>query len=135
MNVTHRFILPVVVGLMLTAIPAVAHHSHSATYDERSRITLEGTVVQVLVRNPHSWIHVEAKGEDGEMHRWAGEWGSAAQLLRGGVSGKSFKIGDKVVVVGNPGRNPKDFRFAVVNITRPSDGWSWGFNEGEDSTR
>ena len=28
-----------------------------------------------MFRNPHSFVHIEAPGDDGQMHRWAVEWG------------------------------------------------------------
>ena len=52
--------------------------------------------MQVLIRSPHSWVHVEAKDEKGEMQRFAIEWGGAAQLRNAGVDGKTLKVGDKV---------------------------------------
>ena len=36
-----------------------------------------GQALQFLFRNPHSFVHVEAPDEKGEMHRWAVEWGGA----------------------------------------------------------
>jgi hypothetical protein len=48
-----------------------------------------------------------------------------------GISGKTLKPGDKVHVMGAPGRNPADHRLEMQNIVRPSDGWKWGFLPGE----
>ena len=54
------------------------------------------------------------------------EWGPASQLGRQGVTKDTLKIGDRVIVTGNPGRTAEDHRIRMVNITRPSDGWKWG---------
>lgn len=129
-------ILIVALSVVLGAVGGVlsAHHSHAATYDESQEITMEGTIAQVLLRNPHSFIHLEAEDDEGQVRRWAGEWGSASQLRRAGVGPRTLSVGDKLVITANPGRNPKDFRFAVVVIQRPSDGWTWG-EEPEESSR
>jgi hypothetical protein len=74
-------------------------------------------------------VHVEdATKKDpktGEPIRWSIEWGAAGQLAQQGVRTGSLKVGDKVKVVGSPGRNSDDYRLRMRSITRPSDGWTW----------
>ena len=115
-----------VAGAFLAAVPAFAHHSFAATYFEDKNITVEGTLVQFMFRNPHSFVHIEAPDDKGQMETWAVEWGGGGQLSREGVSRDTLKPGDHVIITGNPGRNPEDHRLRMVNITRPSDGWKWG---------
>ena len=106
---------------------ASAHHSFAATYFEDKTETIEGNLVQFLFRNPHSFVHVEGKDpKSGETIRYAIEWGAGGQLARQGVARDTLKPGDKVVVTGNPGRNPEDHRLRMRTITRPADGWKWG---------
>lgn len=97
-----------------------------ATYFVEQQTQIEGEVVQFLFRNPHAFIHVMAPDKDGTMQRWAVEWGGGAALARDGVSRDTFKPGDKVIVKGQPGRNPADYRIRLVHIARPADGWEWG---------
>ena len=118
--------LALVAGLMVCAATMYGHHSFAATYQEGKTQKIEGKVVQFLFRNPHSFLHVEAPDEKGTMQTWAVEWGGGGQLGKEGVTGASIKAGDKVVVVGQPGRNPDDHRLRMMNITRPADGWKWG---------
>ena len=103
-----------------------AHHSFAATYFEEEVTTIEGDLVQFLYRNPHSFVHVMAPDDAGVMQRWSIEWGGGGQLARQGVGRETLKVGDHVVVQGNPGRNPEDHRLRMRTITRPSDGWKWG---------
>ena len=124
------FVLMAAVALATTA-GAYAHHSQVAVYRTTEEQKIEGSLVQVLVRSPHSWVHVEAKDENGKLQRYAIEWGGAAQLRNAGIDGKTLKVGDKVRVTGRPGRNPADRRLLMVYIERPSDGWSWGNRPGE----
>jgi hypothetical protein len=120
-------------GLLVAAAPLLAHHSFAGTYlEDAPPVKIEGKLVQFLLRNPHSFVHVEAKDDKtGEMIRWSIEWGAAGQLAQQGVGREALKVGDTVVVVGSPGRNPADHRLRMRTITRPSDGWSWGNREGQ----
>ena len=102
-----------------------------AVYHSNTEQKIEGELVQVMIRSPHSWVHVEAKDDKGEVQRFAIEWGGAAQLRNAGVDGKTLKIGDKVRITGRPGRNAMDHRLLMMFIERPSDGWSWGNKPGE----
>ena len=106
----NRKVLAVLAGTLLAAAPLAAHHSFTATYDETKEIELEGTLVAFMFRNPHSFVHLMAPDENGEMHRWAIEWGAAGVLDRQGVSRDSLRVGDHVVVTGNPGRSAIDHR-------------------------
>ena len=125
-------VISVVVALAAASgVGLVAHHSQAAVYAINKDAKIEGEIAQILIRSPHSFVHVNAKNDKGEMVRWALEWGGAAQLSRQGVDGKTLKVGDKVVVGGHPGRNPIDHRMIVVYMERPADGWNWGRRPGE----
>ena len=117
--------------LLLASATLYAHHSFAATYDEKKTITVEGKLVQFLFRNPHSFVHVMAPDEHGEMQRWAVEWGGAGQLGDQGVTRETFKPGETVKITGNPGRNPDDHRIRMISLLRPSDGFGWGQKKGE----
>jgi hypothetical protein len=108
-----------------------AHHSQVAVYDTKGEQKIEGTLVQVLIRSPHSWVHIEAKDPEGKLQRYAIEWGGAAQLSRQGVDGKTLKVGDVVKITGRPGRNKVDHRLLMMHMERPADGWTWGNRPGE----
>ena len=114
-----------------TQAPVAAHHSQVAVYQTTSEQKIEGQLVQVMIRSPHSWVHVEAKDPKGQVQRYAIEWGGAAQLRNQGVDGKTLRVGDTVKVTGRPGRNAADHRLLMMYIERPSDGWSWGNKPGE----
>ena len=111
---------------------AYAHHSFTATYDETSETRIEGTLVQFLYRNPHAFVHVMAPDASGEIRRWAIEWGAAGTLDRQGVRRETLRVGDHVVITGNPGRNPIDHRIRMLTLERPADNFTWGTRPGED---
>ena len=118
-------VAPLVVAALALGAQALAHHSFAATYLEDQSVTIEGQLVQFLLRNPHSFVHVMVKETDGSMVRYVVEWGSPAQLS-GRVSRDTLKPGDHVIISGNPGRNAADHRVRLLNFKRPKDGWSWG---------
>jgi hypothetical protein len=108
-----------------------AHHSFAATYIEDKSVTVEGELVQVMFRNPHSFVHISVTQKDGTMVRYAIEWGGAAQLGGQGVTRETLKLGDRLIISGNPGRNPSDHRVRMITLRRPSDGFGWGTRPGE----
>ena len=118
-----------VVALALSA-QAWAHHSFAATYLEDQEVTIEGRLVQFLLRSPHSFVHVMVEQPDGSMARYVVEWGSPAQL-RGKISRDTLRPGDQVIISGNPGRNAEDHRVRLLKFERPEDGWSWGILPNE----
>lgn len=120
--------LIITAGAIISVGRAYAHHSFAATYLEDKTQKVEGKVVQFLFRNPHSFVQVDARDEKGVMQRWSVEWGASGQLGRQGVTRDTLKVGEHVVIIGNPGRAAEDHRMHMVSITRPSDGWKWGGN-------
>ena len=121
----YRVVVILAATVALFAARAGAHHSFAATYFEDKSQTIEGTLVQFIFRNPHSFVHVEAPDENGQMVRWAIEWAATAQLKEAGVDYQSLKPGDHVIVTGNPGRTPADHRLRMQSVERPKDGWKW----------
>ena len=104
-----------------------AHHSFAATYDDRRSIQIEGSIVQVLFRNPHSFVTVDDKNGV----RWGIEWGGVSQLFTRGVNRDTLKTGDQVVITATPGREPEDHRALMKALRRPSDGFAWGNLPGQ----
>ncbi len=124
----RTLIVIVLSSLLLVPAGSFAHHSFSATYDTAKTVSIEGKVVQFLLRNPHSFLHV-AVTKDGQEQIWNIEWAAAGQL--GGTIATSIKAGDPVVITGNPSRDPAELRLRMVNVKRTSDGASWGFSAGQ----
>jgi hypothetical protein len=105
-----------------------AHHSFTATYDTGKTVSIQGKVVQLLLRNPHSFLHVAVIDKDKKEEVWNVEWAASGQLA-GSVAG-SIKAGDFVTISGNPARDPADMRLRMVNLRR-NEGGDWGFKEGQ----
>lgn len=117
-------VLLIGVGLVFCG-RAYAHHSFAATYFTDQTNTITGTITEFLYRNPHSFIKVQAPNKDGKMVIWSIEWGGGAQLARAGINADTLHAGDKVVVKGNPGRDPEEYRMRAVSVMRTTDSFKW----------
>ena len=122
-------VLIVAVGLLVGGVGA--HHSYAATYNSNKDVKLQGKLVQFVYRNPHTFVHIQAPDESGTMQRWAVEWSGTSQLERGGITRDTLKIGDAVVVTIHPSRVAGEYRGLMVNLVRPSDGFTWGAAPGQ----
>ena len=96
---TSRFVGLLAVSLILGGvIPLAAHHSFGAEYDFTKPVTLTGVVVKWELINPHGWITLDAKDEEGKVTRWMIETGNPNALIRAGWRKDSLKPGDEVIV-------------------------------------
>ena len=93
-------LLLAVAGLLLAAKPGVAHHAFSAEFDANRPLQLRGTVARTEWINPHSWIHLEVEGDDGQTVTWAIECGAPNALMRRGLNKNSIPVGTELVIDG-----------------------------------
>jgi hypothetical protein len=89
--------------LLLTALPAVGHHSPAA-FDMSKEVVLEGTVTDVSWRNPHVYFGVEIIGPDGEAVVQQVEAGPPSNLAPLGMNASTISPGEHVVVQVRPNR-------------------------------
>ena len=97
MRNTLRSSLLVAVGLLAVSIPLSAHHGN-ASYDA-AEVTITGTVTAWLWTNPHSFLRVDVKDEEGNIVHWICENNAPSTLVNFGFTAKTFTPGDEVTVV------------------------------------
>ena len=91
-------LLQVPLIVLVFVLRVSAHHSFAAEFDDKKPVKLDGTVVKFEFMNPHSWIHLDVKGPDGKLTRWAVETGSTNALFRRGWLKDSLRAGDQIVI-------------------------------------
>jgi hypothetical protein len=121
----------IICGVLMTAAGAFAHHSLGATYQGDKEMPLEGKIVQLLLRNPHSFLQIDVTDKSGMTQRWSLEWRGSGQLGQAGIKRDTLKAGDEVTVTVNPSRTPGETRGALKTLHRKSDGFGWGEKPGE----
>jgi hypothetical protein len=96
---TGYAILLGIVSLIIT-VPAFAHHSFAAEFDETKPIALSGIVSKIEWGNPHVYFYIDVKDDKGNVVTWGVESQSVGELLHSGWTRGSLKIGDQVKAQG-----------------------------------
>ena len=82
-------------ALIAASGAAMAHHSF-AMFDQQNPVVLEGVVHDYQFTNPHTFIVLTVKQENGGTQNWNLEGTSPSSLVRDGWSSKSLKAGDEI---------------------------------------
>ena len=97
-----RILIVLVAVVSIGAGTLSAHHGRGATYDKKE-ISVKGTISQVVWRNPHIAIFLDAKGDDGKVVTWVIEHSNISQLARLGYGKNTVQAGMEVTAFFNPG--------------------------------
>ena len=109
------------VTIVITSVPAAAHHASGPFYDSEKRVEAVGTVTKFVFRNPHSFLYIDATNDDGTTTAWEVEMGTAVMMTRRGWTPDTIQAGDEVKCVGQPSRAPGTFGICCAELSR-SDG-------------
>ena len=88
-------------GLLMSALPVLAHHSFAAEYDASKPVELKGRVSKVEWTNPHARFYIDIKSADGKVTTWNFELASPNVLTRNGWTRHSLQEGDEITVQGS----------------------------------
>ena len=68
----------VVVSVMLAVQVRVLAHHGNASCDTTKEVTLTGVVTEWIVANPHSFLKMDVKNDDGNVAHWVIESSAAS---------------------------------------------------------
>jgi hypothetical protein len=107
------------------AASLAAHHSFAAHYDMAKSITVQGSIVEVRLSNPHSWFFLEVKDADGKVTRWAFEAGTPSGMIRNGYKASELPPGTMVTITGFHARDQAQ-NVGMLRQLTTADGKTYG---------
>jgi len=121
-------------ALLLTEIPALAHHTIAAEFDTRDTVTLTGVFTKIDWINPHIYFYIDAKDDSGTVAKLAVESYPTGFFHRAGITRDLFKIGDTVTVVLYRPKDGTRYLGYLKQMTLP-DGRKIEFDNGRPPSR
>src|SRR5262250_2621992 len=94
----------VVALLALSPLVLEAHHGVSM-FETEKEITVTGVVKEFQYTNPHSWLLVDVKNNDGTVTTWGFEAEGPSTLTRAGIRKSDLMPGTEITITGHPMRD------------------------------
>ncbi len=105
---------------MCGAAPSVsAHHAFAAEFDAKKPVNFKGKITKMEWVNPHTWLHVDVKKDDGTVENWAIEAGTPNVLFRRGFTKESLLPGTEILIDGYQAKDGSH-RANGRNLTLPN---------------
>ena len=105
--------------------PLRAHHSFAAHYDMQKAITIQGSLVEVRLSNPHSWFYLDVKEANGTTSRWSFEAGTPSGMIRNGYKKSELPPGTMVTITGFQARDHSQ-KVGMLRQLTTADGRTFG---------
>jgi hypothetical protein len=88
-------------ALLLACLTAAAHHAYTAEFDTTKPVKLTGVLTKVEWSNPHIWIYLAVKDDDGYVTTWGFSASPPGMLTRRGITKNSLRLGETLTVSGH----------------------------------
>jgi hypothetical protein len=105
--------------LVLLTTVAAAHHSLTVEFDITRTVTITGVITDMRWTNPHSWLSVDVKDEQGRITKWEVEFGSPNSLYRRGWRRSDLANDLTVTIVGYPSREKSSSVMTANDVKLP----------------
>jgi len=114
-----------VVGSVFSAAGLLLAHHSASNFDTGRVITLQGTVTEFKLLNPHPLLYFNVKDEAGNVEEWFGESGIAPfRWYNRGWPETALKPGDAITITGNPAKDSSRKMLRIHTIIG-ADGREW----------
>jgi len=115
-----------VLASLIAGATVSAHHSFAAAFNMTAPVTVQGTIVQVRLENPHSWFFLDVKNPTtGQVTRWAFEAGTPGGMIRNGFKPNLIQKGSVVTIKGFHAKDPAQ-NMGMLRELITADGTSYG---------
>ncbi|MGI9259581.1 MAG: DUF6152 family protein [Gammaproteobacteria bacterium] len=92
-----------------------AHHSFATHYLMDQAMEITGTVAELNIRSPHSFLMVDVENDQGAIERWEVEAHAVPLMRRLGIEADTIQIGDVITVRGpSPRQSGRRLTFGGV---------------------
>jgi hypothetical protein len=119
-----------------STVGMLAHHSFDAEYDRNKPVNIKGTVTKVEFMNPHIWIYMDVKDEQGVVSNWQVEGGAPNALRRLGWNQDSVQKGAELAVEGTLAKNgSKTVNARTVTLAATGRRLFAGSSEGDSKAK
>jgi hypothetical protein len=120
-----------VLGLLVLAMPALAHHSFVAEFDGDRKFVVTGVLTKVQWTNPHIALFLDSKDESGKPVTYTFASGPPNMLRRAGVHYSDFKIGETVTITAAPAKDGTK-RLGWLQMIKYPDGHVFVYRNGSE---
>jgi hypothetical protein len=103
MKNSFLILIAAVAGFLM--IPQAAEGHHGRASFETTEVTFKGTVTDFHFVNPHCVVEFEVKDEQGQVHKWEGQFGSASSVGPRGLNAASLEAGNEITISGYRAKN------------------------------
>src|SRR5215471_10519345 len=90
-----------VTSIALPILVAQAHHAYTAEFDTSKPVKLTGVLTRVEWTNPHIWVYLDVKDENGKVTNWGFSASPPGMLTRRGITKQSLKPGEMLTISGH----------------------------------
>lgn len=98
-------ILTLICSAAVLVGPSSAHHGVNGQFDLSQALEVTGTVTNIRLVNPHSYVYFNVQNEEGGVDEWRCELRSGSILRRLGWSRDLFPDGAEITISGSPARD------------------------------
>jgi len=107
------------VAVLASALPLVAHHAVSAEFDSSKVITLKGVVSKVDWVNPHIFVYLDVKDENGKVTTWRLQSVPPMFFKGSGLTKEKLVDGSEATVTAFPAKDGTDAFGFLLKLAYP----------------